>query len=112
MKNYFIASLMLFLGFGVHAADQIPTETVKVQVTENGFEPGTIKVKPGTHVILNVTRTTDKTCATEIQVKEKKIKASLKELNKMVPVDLGIIQKGDIRFACGMDMVSGHIIAE
>lgn len=112
MNKYILASLLLLLGFGASAADKAPEKIVKVQVTENGFEPSEIKVKPGTHVILNVTRTTNNTCATEIQVKEKKLKASLKDLNKTIPVDLGIVQKGDIRFACGMDMLSGHIIAE
>ncbi len=84
-------------------------QTVPLQVTEKGFEPSEIKVKPGTHVILQVTRKTDKTCATQIVIKQKKIKTEL-PLNKEVLVDVGVLQKGDIRFACGMDMLSGHLI--
>lgn len=103
MKQILITILTLF-GIQMSYAKEAP-KIVDLKVTENGFEPSEIKVKPGTHVILNVTRTTDKTCATSIQVKEKKIKADLKERNKMVPVDLGVLQKGDIRFACGMDMI-------
>ncbi len=84
-------------------------QTVPLQVTEKGFEPSEIKVKPGTHVILKVIRKTDKTCATQIVIKEKKIKTEL-PINKEVLVDVGVLQKGDIRFACGMDMLSGHLI--
>lgn len=110
MKQIFI-TLIAFFGLQISHAKEAP-KTIELKVTETGFEPSEIKVTPGTHVILNVTRTTDRTCATEIQVKKKKIKASLKDLNKMVSVDLGVVQKGNIRFACGMDMISGHVIVE
>ena len=111
MKKYLLASLVMLVGFGANAADKAPEEIVRVQVTENGFEPSNIKVKSGSHVVLQVTRSTDATCATQIQVKEKNIKKDL-PLNKEVRIDLGNVKKGDVRFACGMDMISGHIIAE
>lgn len=110
MKNILIALVAIFGLQMAYAKEE--TKTIALKVTENGFEPSEIKVKPGTHVILNVTRITNNTCATSIQVKEKKIKAELKEQNKMVPVDLGVVQKGNIRFACGMDMITGHIVVE
>jgi plastocyanin domain-containing protein len=111
MIKYFIVSLALMLGIGVSAADKQTEEVVKIQVTENGFEPSNIKVKAGSHVVLQVTRSTDATCATEIQVKDKKIKKDL-PLNKMVSIDLGTVKKGDVKFACGMNMLSGHIVAD
>lgn len=92
--------------FAKEAVQEIP-----LKVSPTGFEPSEIKVKPGTHVILKVTRTTDQTCATQIKFKEKNIKADL-PLNKEVKVDIGTLKKGEVKFACGMDMVSGHIIAE
>ena len=70
-----------------------------------------ISVKPGTHVILKVTRKTDSTCATEIKITEKKIKKDL-PLNKEVSADVGVLEKGQIKFACGMNMITGYIIAE
>lgn len=88
-----------------------PTQEIQLKVTATGFEPSEIKVKPGTHLILKVTRTTDETCATQIKVTEKKLKKDL-PLNKEVIVDLGTLKKGDVKFACGMDMVSGHIVVE
>lgn len=101
---------MMSLSFQTAQAKDI-VKNINLKVTNNGFEPSEIKVSPGTHVILNVTRVTDVTCATSIKVTEKKIKAEL-PLNKSVKLDLGILQKGNITFACGMDMISGHVIAE
>ncbi len=88
-----------------------PTQEVQLKVTSDGFEPSEIKVKPGTHLILKVTRTTDQTCATQIKVAEKNLKKEL-PLNKEIDVDLGTFKKGDVKFACGMDMISGHILVE
>jgi plastocyanin domain-containing protein len=113
MKLMILASLLSFT-FGavaVNAADKSTAENIKVKVTESGFEPSEIKVKSGSHIVLDVTRTTDATCATNIQFKEKKIKKDL-PLNKEVRIDLGVVRKGDVRFACGMDMISGHVVAE
>ena len=111
MKMLFAMSCVLFSVSFSHAASAAAEEKIKVQVTDNGFEPSEIKVKAGQHVVLQITRTTDATCATSVQVKEKKIKKDL-PLNKEVNVDLGTVQKGDIKFACGMDMISAHVVAE
>lgn len=109
MKKYLFA-LLIVLGFqNIQAKESV--KNIDLKVTENGFEPSEIKVVPGTHVVLNVTRKTDVTCATQIKIKDKNIKEEL-PLNKTVKVDLGVLKKGDIRFACGMDMISGHIVTE
>ncbi len=109
MKNILIAALII-LGVQVSSAKDA-VQNISLSVTSKGFEPSEVKVKLGTHVVLKVTRKTDETCATEIQIKEKKIKEKL-DKDKVVSIDLGTLKRGDIRFACGMDMVSGHIIAE
>ncbi|OYZ23530.1 MAG: hypothetical protein B7Y39_04280 [Bdellovibrio sp. 28-41-41] len=109
MKQFLLAT---FLTFGLQfAGAKEDLQNISLKVTDKGFEPSEIKVKPGTHVVLKVTRITDDTCATQIQIKEKKIKMKL-DKDIEATVDLGIIKKGDIRFACGMDMISGHIVAE
>lgn len=108
--KYLVCAIFTIIGLqNIQAKEGI--KNIQLQVTENGFEPSEIKVAPGTHVILNVTRKTDVTCATEINISEKKIKTSL-PLNKTVKVDLGELKKGKIRFACGMDMISGFVISE
>ena len=67
---------------------QSKEQVVDLQVTEKGFEPSTVDVKPGIPVILKVTRKTDSTCATQIKIQSKNIKKDL-PLNKMVTVDIG-----------------------
>ena len=111
MKNILAITILSLMTFTATAADKAATQVVQLSVTEKGFVPDKINVKPGTHVILKVTRKTDSTCATQIKISEKKIKQDL-PLNKEVIVDVGTLGKGKIGFACGMDMISGFIVAE
>lgn len=97
-------------GSFAHAKDAKKT-SIDLAVTEKGFEPSSIDVKPGSDVILNVTRKTDTTCATQIQVPSKNLNVEL-PLNKAVPVALGKVTKGEIKFACGMNMISGVVIVK
>lgn len=86
-------------------------QIVEIQVTEKGFEPSSMNVKPGVPVFLKITRKTDSTCATQIKISSKKIEKEL-PLNKTVTVALGKLDKGEIRFGCGMDMMTGQIIVK
>lgn len=113
MTKIIIAGLLLLnIQAGTALAKEKETiQTVPLQVTEKGFEPDKITVKPGTHLILKITRKTDSTCATDVVIKEKNIKKAL-PLNKEVTVDAGVLQKGKVTFACGMNMVTGFIVVE
>ena len=111
MKIVFNTLFILLVASLAFAAALTGPQNIELVVTEKGFEPSEIKVKPGTHLILKITRKTDETCATEIKVKEKKISKKL-PLNKQVTVDLGILKEGEVHFACGMNMVTGHILAQ
>lgn len=86
-------------------------QVVELQVTEKGFEPSSVDVKPGVPVVLKVTRKTDSTCATQIKIQSKNIKKEL-PLNKSVTIALGKLEKGEIRFGCGMDMITGNIFVK
>lgn len=86
-------------------------QIVELQVTEKGFEPSSVDVKPGVPVVLKVTRKTDSTCATQIKIQSKNIKKDL-PLNKSVTIALGKLDKGEIRFGCGMDMITGQIFVK
>jgi len=101
MKSLILGSLLFLTGVSASAQ-----ETVKLEVTEKGFVPNEINVKPGADVVLEVTRRTDQTCSTEIQVPSKKINEKL-PLNKTVTIALGKLEKGEIRFGCGMNMMDG-----
>ncbi len=88
------------------------SQVVDIKVTEKGFEPNSIKVKADEAVILKILRTTDSTCATSIQIPDRKIKKDL-PLNKSVTIALGKLKKGEVRFGCQMNMMdSGTIISE
>lgn len=106
MKSLILAAVVALAGQPGWAAAQ--SQVVELQVTENGFEPSSVDVKPGTPVILKVTRKTDSTCATQIKIDAKKITKEL-PLNKTVTVNVGKLEKGEIRFGCGMDMITGKI---
>jgi FtsP/CotA-like multicopper oxidase with cupredoxin domain len=80
--------------------------TFEIAVTEDGFVPAKLKANKGEKVRLVVTRRTDRTCATEIVIPSHKVNQPL-PLDKAVTVLLTPKASGEIRFACGMDHVSG-----
>jgi plastocyanin domain-containing protein len=87
-------------------------KVIALKVTEEGFEPADVKVKRGEPVVLKVTRTTDKTCATEILVEGTDINLPL-PLNQPVDVRYTPNKSGQIRYGCAMGMmVSGMLIVE
>lgn len=105
MKFIMTMILTAFISFAYGANN---TEKVNIAVTDNGFEPSQIKVRPGSNVELEVIRKTNETCATEISIPSKNIKQTL-PLNKPVNIKLGQLKKGEIKFSCGMDMITGVI---
>jgi plastocyanin domain-containing protein len=110
MKAQILIAILAIGMIGTVGHTKEVAQKVILSVTENGFEPKSIDVKPGTDVVLEVTRKTDSTCAKEIQVPSKKIKVELPR-DKMVSIALGKLEKGEIRFGCGMNMMeAGRII--
>ena len=77
---------------------------VDISVTEDGFVPSKIDVTTENPVILKITRTSDDTCSTSVQIPSHKIKMKL-PLNQMVEIILGKLAKGEIKFGCGMNMM-------
>ncbi|MBK9324261.1 MAG: cupredoxin domain-containing protein [Bdellovibrionaceae bacterium] len=106
MKIQILVSLLAAVILSATAQAKDTSQSIELAVTENGFEPKSIDVKPGTDVTLKVTRKTDSTCANQVQVPSRKIKVDL-PLNKTVSVALGKLEKGEIRFGCGMNMMEG-----
>ncbi|MBA3501148.1 MAG: cupredoxin domain-containing protein, partial [Deltaproteobacteria bacterium] len=83
---------------------------VDIKADANGFAPSRIAVTRGTPVTLAFTRTSDKTCATEVVlvVDGKRIEKPL-PLGKRVEITLTFAKSGSIPFACAMDMHRGTI---
>ena len=79
---------------------------VDMQVTDAGFVPDQVKVQKGQNVRLVITRKTDRTCATEIVIKDYGINTPL-PLNKTVTVELTPKASGEIKYACAMNMIGG-----
>ena len=86
-------------------------QAIDIAVTGDGFVPASIRVKQGQPVKLVVTRKTDRTCATEIVIKDAGINQKL-PLNQPVAVEFTPKKSGQLRYACGMDMISGVIVVE
>lgn len=107
--NTFILAILISSSFQPAFA-ALKEQVIDLQVTEKGFEPNSIDVKPGVPIILKVTRKTDSTCATQINIKSKNIKRDL-PINKEVIISLGKLEKGEIRFGCGMDMITGGALS-
>jgi plastocyanin len=82
--------------------------TVAMEVTDDGFVPSKVKVKKGEKVRFVVTRKTERTCAKEIVIKDHGINQPL-PLDKPVTVEFTPGKSGEIRYACGMDHVSGVV---
>jgi plastocyanin domain-containing protein len=85
--------------------------TVAISVTEDGFEPNNVNVKANQPVTLNVTRKTDRTCATELVLKEYDINQKL-PLNETVTITFTPTSTGQLTYACGMDMYKGTITVQ
>jgi plastocyanin domain-containing protein len=86
--------------------DAREAQVVAITVTSKGFEPSSITVRQGTPVKLVVTRKTERTCATEIVMKDFGVNQPL-PLEKPVTVVVNPKSPGQYRFACGMDMIAG-----
>ena len=105
---------VLVAGFALAAPppkSAIPERRIAIRVTSRGFEPAVIRVRSGRPLVLVVTRTTERTCAKEIVIAERKIRQPL-PLNRAVEVRLTPEKPGSLRFACGMDMISGRLVVE
>lgn len=85
--------------------------TVEIAVTGDGFVPAQVRAKKGQKLRLVVTRKTDRTCATEIVIKEAGVNQKL-PLDKPVVVELTPKKAGKLRYACGMDMIAGEIVVD
>lgn len=93
------------------AAETGHEQVVELSVTPDGFVPASFKVRAGHPVKLVVTRQVERTCATDIVIKDLKISAPL-PLNEAVVLTFTPTKPGKIRFACSMNHISGEIVVE
>lgn len=106
-----ILALAAVLVAGCGGSKGATSNSAAISVTEDGFEPKVVHVKAGSPVTLSVTRKTDKTCATELVLKEYDIQQNL-PLNQTVTITFTPRDTGQLTYACGMDMYKGSIVVE
>jgi len=94
-----------------HAAMESKPRTIEVAVSSDGFVPAEIHVKKGEKVNLVVTRTTERTCATAIVVKDLGVNQDL-PLGTPVTVAIKAEKAGKLRYACPHDMIAGTIVVD
>jgi plastocyanin domain-containing protein len=83
-----------------------------VSVTAEGFVVAAPRaLQAGQPVTLVVTRSVERTCATDIVLKDFGISRPL-PLNTPVEVTFVPKKKGKVHFSCAMDMVSGDLTVE
>lgn len=83
---------------------------VPVEVREQGYAPDRIPGKPGEKLSLVFTRKVDGACYEQLKTPDGKVIDLPKD--KPVEVAVTVPQQGELKFACGMDMLSGVIVAE
>lgn len=86
------------------------TQTVVVTVGPSGFAPKEIRLQAGIPARLDFMRTTDRTCATEIQIPAFGVEKTPLPLNEEVAVAFTPEEAGTFAFTCGMGMMGGTIV--
>jgi plastocyanin domain-containing protein len=84
---------------------------VALTVTDEGFVPASVNIPAGRPVTLAVTRKTDRTCATELILKDYAIDLKL-PLDQTVEATFTPTQPGALTYACGMDMIKGTLVVQ
>jgi plastocyanin domain-containing protein len=87
------------------------TQSVKIKITERGYEPGSFRLRKGVPARVTFLRTTDATCAKEIVLPDFNIRRAL-PLNQAVAVNFTPTKRGDYSFVCGMNMMRGQLIVQ
>ena len=97
-------------GHGSMAAGEA-VQQANVSVTEAAFNPQRLTLKAGVPARITFTRTSDKTCATEVVFAALNIRREL-PLNQPVAIEFTPDTPGEITFACGMNMLRGSLVVE
>jgi hypothetical protein len=98
-------------GKGATTGKAAKGRVVKVAVTSAGFVPAEIPAKKGEVLNLVVTRTEERTCATEVVQKEQGVHAPL-PLNEPVTVTLTAPPEGQLTFSCAHGHIAARIVSQ
>src|SRR6185436_17130228 len=107
---YLALTLVLLAGLEASGQRKPRTQTARVNITQMGYEPASIKLKRGVPARITFFRTTDDTCATEVVFPDYGIRRQL-PLNAAVSISL-TPRAGEFAFTCGMNMHRGKMIVQ
>ncbi len=94
---------------GTVAADGV--RTIQIEATKDGYAPEKIPGKPGEKLKLVFTRReSGGECMAELKSPDGKLHNL--PLDKPYEIAVTVPNDGEVRFACGMDMFRGSIVAE
>src|SRR6185436_16862292 len=98
-----IAAVVALAGFAIaqqkKAETAANTQSAKITIGAQGFQPGSLTLKPDVPAEVTFVRTTNDTCATSVVIPEYKINQDI-PLNKPTVVKF-TPKKGTFGFACG-----------
>jgi plastocyanin domain-containing protein len=86
-------------------------QTARVILTDQGYKPDSIRLRPGIPARITFVRQVEGTCGTEIVFPAQGIKRAL-PLNKPVVVAFTPNKSGEFSFTCGMGMLRGKIVVQ
>lgn len=86
-------------------------QTATIEITQNGYQPSSLRLKRGVPARLSFVRRTEQTCATEVVFADYGIRREL-PLNKTIIISFTPNKTGEFTFACGMNMVRGKLIVQ
>ena len=83
---------------------------IAIEAGKEGYVPDKIPGKPGEKLVLVFTRTVEGECLAELKTPDGKL--VVLPMNSPVEVAVTVPQDGEVRFACGMDMFTGTVVAQ
>lgn len=112
-RSLLVLASLLLLAIMVAAQGQksSPIKTITVKITKKGFEPKELSLQRDVPVRITFIRQTAETCGTEVVFPDYKISKPL-PLNKPVKIEFTPTTKGELKFACGMDMLRGKVVVQ
>jgi plastocyanin domain-containing protein len=83
---------------------------IAIEAGKEGYVPAKIPGKPGEKLVLVFTRTVEGDCLSQLKTPDGKMVAL--PMNSPVEVPVTVPTDGEVKFACGMDMFSGVVVAQ
>ena len=111
MRYAFLGLILMIIFTHDAAAQKRPQrqQTVRVQITKMGYEPGSFSLAHGVPARITFIRRTNDTCATEVVFPDYGIRRTL-PLDQAVTIAITPRRAGTFTFACGMNMHRGRMI--